>query len=619
MSARTAVVAVLVSAIAPAVTAAPARAEAVWFAEPVAHTMVTQTAGPSGFATPNSVIPWGLDRLDSRGPDLGEAALGGSYTYSSDGSGVKVYVLDSGVSASHPDFGSRVVDGWSYRADSTALTDYKNYRAAYDANPSVGIAPCASTFSVGGTTYERRFDPATFDAPSAVDSSDTGTTDNDGHGTHVAGIVAGTLTGVAKGATIVPVRALDSCGSGSVTMVRRGLEWIRDDHQPGERAVVNMSIGFGSTATSIDSAIRTLIAEGVVVVAAAGNDAATSCNSTPAGTAGTFSVGASTMTGGRDKESYFSNYGDCVDIFAPGQSVLSAWPYAKPVGGASVVDGWWVQSGTSMAAPHVAGAVARWLQGRSLTASSGSDVSASAWAWMKASATCDAVTYWSASRSGQTANRLLAVDATVKVPCGPSDWMATAGVRSGTVEFVESAAGNGSAVTGYTVTLTPGGQVCSIDPAVDVSPYSCPFTSLANGTTYTASLTATNSAGTGPARTTTFTTSALPVAVTGSADVVNVVVRAGRGDRVDGRGRELAGGRVVGRRRTVDHVHGDRVTGRCELQHHGHHVHGDRSHRCRHLHDQRRRGERGRSRPVGLEVRDAGGPRDGAVGLCNPR
>ena len=517
MSRRTLlVVAALIATGVPSVVAPVAAQATGGGVEPIARTMVTQTQGPPGsWASPNNLIPWGLDRIDSRGPGpsgaYGENRLDGAYTHSSDGTGVKVYVLDSGVNASHSDFGARVVDGWSYRSHLASLNSYKQNRAANDADPNVGIAECPRNWPESNPQYEREFDPAVFDAPASVDTADKGTTDNDGHGTHVAGIVAGATTGVAKNATIVPVRALDSCGVGTQTMILNALAWIKADHQNGEKAVVNMSIGFEDTATDVDTSIRSLIAEGMLVVAAAGNDAATSCGTTPAGTAGTFSVGSSDSS---DAESYFSNYGDCVDISAPGRSILSSWPYLKPIGGSATVNGWWVQSGTSMAAPHVTGALARWLQGQS-TVPVSSSVSEDAWTWSKTNSTCDAVAPYSQSRSMQTPNRLLAVGASVKKPCGPGEWQITPGVQAGTVEFTASPTGNGAAVTAYTVTLSPGSHTCTVDPSTATEPYSCAFSGLERATTYQLSLTATNSAGTGPARTDQFTTPDVPPAVTG--------------------------------------------------------------------------------------------------------
>jgi subtilisin family serine protease len=217
------------------------------------------------------------------------------------------------------------------------------------------------------------------------DDVDVGKVDNDGHGTHVAGTIAGISSGVAKAVSIVPVRVLDSCGAGTTTMVLKGLNWILADHQPGEKAVVNMSIGFEDTATIIDTAIKSLLAEGIVVVAASGNDGQSACGITPASTQGTISVGASNST---DGEPYFTNFGECVDIFAPGQSIVSTWPKDE-----TLINTYAGVTGTSMAAPHVAGAVARYLQSETVT----SATPANAWNWLKTNATCNAITYYKSS------------------------------------------------------------------------------------------------------------------------------------------------------------------------------------------------------------------------------
>jgi subtilisin family serine protease len=152
-----------------------------------------------------------------------------------------------------------------------------------------------------------------------------------------------------------------------------------------------MSIGFESTATSIDTAIRNLLAEGIVVVAASGNEGGSACGITPAGTPGTISVGASNAN---DAEPSFTSFGECVDIFAPGQTIVSSWPWCDSVsicGRSGIVDTYNVgETGTSMAAPHVAGAVARFLQSATVTATTPTD----AWNWLKTNATCNAITYY---------------------------------------------------------------------------------------------------------------------------------------------------------------------------------------------------------------------------------
>ena len=459
--------------------------------ELIARKLATQTTGPSGFLAPNDVIPWGLDRIDSR------TGRDNSFTYSTDGTGVKAYIVDSGVNAVHAEFSSRVLPGWSYRSNASALASYNNAINAYNANPAVGIQPCAYNSNI------HQFVPATFDG--ASDGSDVGRVDNDGHGTHVAGTFGGLTTGVAKAASIVPVRVLDSCGAGTATMVLSGLNWILADHQLGEKAVVNMSIGFESTATSIDTAIKSLLAEGIVVVAASGNEGGSACGITPAGTQGTISVGASNYL---DGEPYFTNFGECVDIFAPGQSIVSSWP--KDLSAPTLYRG---VTGTSMAAPHVAGAVARFLQSATVTATTPTD----AWNWLKTNATCNAIMYYKLSATdtsraalAKTPNRLLAVEAPATVPCAPNGVTATVANKSSVVTWEEVPSSNGSAITAYTATATPGGKFCTVSSGT-----TCTITGLVNDTAYTIAVAATNGVGVGASsNTVTITPVGPPGAVT---------------------------------------------------------------------------------------------------------
>jgi subtilisin family serine protease len=476
--------------------------------EMVARKLTTQTTGPSGFQSPNDVIPWGLDRIDSR------TGRDNSFTYTTDGTGVKAYVVDSGVNASHADFSSRVLPGWSYRSRTSdptgaALSSYNASIAAYNINPADGISPCAYDSRV------HQYVPSSYDG--FRQDSDVGKVDNDGHGTHVAGTVGGATTGVAKAVSIVPVRVLDSCGAGTTTMVLSGLNWILADHQPGEKAVVNMSIGFESTATSIDTAIRNLLAEGIVVVAASGNDGGSACGITPAGTQGTISVGASNYL---DGEPSFSNFGDCVDIFAPGQSIISTWP--KYLSSTNTYVG---ETGTSMAAPHVTGAVARFLQSATVTSATPTD----AWNWLKTNATCNAITYYKSSATdtsrtalSKTQNRLLAIEAAATAPCAPNNVTATVANRSSVVKWEEVPAANGSAITAYTATATPGGKSCTVPSGT-----TCTITGLVNNTAYTIAVAATNGVGVGASST------AVAITPVGPPGAVTSVVAATQKNALD--------------------------------------------------------------------------------------
>jgi hypothetical protein len=281
----------------------------------------------SSFIAETIAPEWGTDRIDERA-----SSADGFLSMPGRGQGTRIYIVDSGVRTTHTEFTNRISAGFS------SVTD------GY------------------------------------------GTSDCNGHGTHVASSAAGTAYGVANLATIVPVRVLDCDGSGQTSDVLSGLDWVASNiASTNSQAVVNMSLG-GSFDSVLNAAVRSIINLGVPVIAAAGNDARDACYSSPAGEPLAITVAASTSF---DEQAGYSNHGSCVDVFAPGSSITAA-------GIASDVSTS-VKTGTSMAAPHVAGYAAV-VKGMFPSASSAAVASA-----ITGSASSNALT----NVSSGTVNRLM--------------------------------------------------------------------------------------------------------------------------------------------------------------------------------------------------------------------
>jgi len=242
-----------------------------------------------------SPATWGLDRIDQR-----NLPLNNTYTYNFTGSGVTAYIIDTGIRITHNQFGGRASYGYDF-----------------------------------------------------VDN-DSNANDCNGHGTHVAGTVGGSTYGVAKGVSLVAVRVLNCSGSGTTSGVIAGINWVTSKHTTG-KAVANMSLG-GGASTALDNAVRNSIADGIVYAIAAGNSNASACSYSPARVSEAITVGATTST---DARASYSNKGSCLDLFAPGSSITSAW-YTSNTATNTI-------SGTSMATPHVAGVSALYLQGHNAT------------------------------------------------------------------------------------------------------------------------------------------------------------------------------------------------------------------------------------------------------------
>ncbi len=277
----------------------PSRAVAALSLDP--NVAWVEADGPVWLVTEQASATWGLDRIDQR-----NLPLSTTFTYTDTGAGVTAYIIDTGIRFKHLEFGGRATSGF--------------------------------------------------------DSVDGGSADDcHGHGTHVAGTTGGATYGVAKAVNLVAVRVLNCNGSGTWSGVIAGIDWVTGNHHlltqnhtANAPAVANMSLGGGAN-SSVDTAVRNSIADGVSYAVAAGNGnifgAQNACNYSPARVAEAMTIGATNST---DQKASWSNYGDCVDWFAPGVSIKSAWK-----GSNSATK---TISGTSMATPHTAGVAALYLQ-----------------------------------------------------------------------------------------------------------------------------------------------------------------------------------------------------------------------------------------------------------------
>jgi subtilisin family serine protease len=365
--------------------------------------------------------------------------LNSTFTATAQGSGVDTYIVDTGIFASHTEFTGRLVAGFSSIADSN------------------------------------------------------GTNDCNGHGTHVAGTTAGTIYGIAKSATLIPVRVLDCSGSGSNSGVIAGLDWIVAHHISGKAAVVNMSLG-GGASSALDTAVQNVINDGIVMVVAAGNSNVDACSTSPAratnaltvGATGQYSAGETT-----DSRSSYSNYGPCLDIFAPGSRITSSW-----IGGSTAIS---TISGTSMASPHVAG-VAAVLFGRYPSATASEIAS-----MLRTSATPNVVI----GPGTGSPNYLLYLDPLGGTPTAPdavapvapsAPTAITVAPSSGSlsIAFTAGAAGT-SPITNYKYSLDGGATWLTRSPASTLSPIV--VSGLTNGSTYSVAIRAISTAGDGIAST----------------------------------------------------------------------------------------------------------------------
>jgi subtilisin family serine protease len=389
--------------------------------------------------------PWGLDRIDQRA-----LPLNSKYDYSTTGTGVYAYVVDTGILTGHTQFSGRLEQGYNFVDETTNATDCN------------------------------------------------------GHGTHVAGTIGGSTYGVAKDVTLVPLRVFGCDGGAFVSDVVDAMSWARaHNSQRNAPGVLNMSLG-GGISLALDRGVRDTVNAGITVVVASGNSATDACSTSPAREPLAITVNSSTQS---DTYSNFSNYGPCTDIYAPGSSVLSAW--IRNTSDAAFL------SGTSMAAPHVAGVAARLLQ---------------------SSPTLTPVQVWQTIQDDSTAidfdpneptdaKGLLYIEpSTASAPAAPASVTAIPGNTQATVSWTAPGFDGGADITSYTATASPGGATCTVNTGTPLAT-SCVITGLTNWQSHTFTVTATNSAGTSVASAT--SAAVTPGAVPGTPTAVGVTSGAG--------------------------------------------------------------------------------------------